>query len=189
MPRKKKSDIEREQASSMVKDWEKDNGGLDDNQRATLQRMIELNSNTAQQDIRRVDYYSGNQDKYEKNTQSIQVRNENTGNLVKKKKEIFALKKGEEEESLENVYQNLEFDKNNEDHRKPPERNPFLDQIKAANSISQSTSTDWMKQQEESSRTNRMMSTIDRIAKQPPQEGGFFDDLKFAAGKFGEMIK
>ena len=35
MPRKKKSDIEREQASSMVKDWEKDNGGLDDNQRAT----------------------------------------------------------------------------------------------------------------------------------------------------------
>ena len=30
----------------MVKDWEKDNGGLDDNQRATLQRMIELNSNT-----------------------------------------------------------------------------------------------------------------------------------------------
>ena len=46
MPRKKKSDIEREQASSMVKDWEKDNGGLDDNQRATLQRMIELNSNT-----------------------------------------------------------------------------------------------------------------------------------------------
>ena len=70
----------------MVKDWEKDNGGLDDNQRATAQRMIELNSNTAQQDIRRVDYYSGNQDKYEKNTQSIQVRNENTGNLVKKKR-------------------------------------------------------------------------------------------------------
>ena len=50
----------------MVKDWEKDNGGLDDNQRATPQRMIELNSNTAQQDVRRVDYYSGNQDKYEK---------------------------------------------------------------------------------------------------------------------------
>ncbi|AZJ21535.1 4'-phosphopantetheinyl transferase [Bacillus wiedmannii bv. thuringiensis] len=189
MPRKKKSDIEREQASSMVKDWEKDNGGLDDNQRATLQRMIELNSNTAQQDVRRVDYYSGNQDKYEKNTQSIQVRNENTGNLVKKKKEIFALKEGQEEEPLENVYQSLEFDKNNEDHRKPPERNPFLDQIKAANSISQSTSTDWMKQQEEASRTNRMMSTIDRIAKQPPQEGGFFDDLKFGAKKFGEMIK
>ena len=68
MPRKKKSDIEREQASSMVKDWEQDNGGLDDNQRATLQRMIELNSNTAQQDVRRVDYYSGNQDKYEKNS-------------------------------------------------------------------------------------------------------------------------
>ena len=44
----------------------KDNGGLDDNQRATPQRMIELNSNTAQQDIRRVDYYSGNQDKYER---------------------------------------------------------------------------------------------------------------------------
>uniref|UniRef100_UPI0018CC89C2 LPD38 domain-containing protein n=1 Tax=Bacillus thuringiensis TaxID=1428 RepID=UPI0018CC89C2 len=65
----------------------------------------------------------------------------------------------------------------------------FLDQIKAANSISQSTSTDWMKQQEEASRTNRMMSTIDRIAKQPPQEGGFFDDLKFSAKKFGEMIK
>ncbi|MEJ9127771.1 4'-phosphopantetheinyl transferase, partial [Bacillus cereus] len=87
-------------------------------------------------------------------------------------------------------YQNLAFDKNNEDHRKPPERNPFLDQIKAANSISQSTSTDWMKQQEEASRTNRMMSTIDRIAKKPPsQEGGFLDDLKFAAGKFGEMIK
>ena len=57
----------------MVKDWEKDNGGLDDNQRATPQRMIELNSNTAQQDVRRVDYYSGNQDKYEKNTQPIQV--------------------------------------------------------------------------------------------------------------------
>ncbi|CCW05445.1 LPD38 domain-containing protein [Bacillus sp. GeD10] len=189
MPRKKKSDIEREQASSMVNDWERANGGLDDNQRATLQRMIELNSNTAQQDIRRVDYYSGNQDKYEKNTQPIQVRNENTGNLVKKKKEIFALKEGQEEEPLENVYQSLEFDKNNEDHRKPPERNPFLDQIKAANSISQSTSTDWMKQQEEASRTNRMMSTIDRIAKQPPQEGGFFDDLKFGAKKFGEMIK
>ena len=51
--------------------------------------MIELNSNTAQQDIRRVDYYSGNQDKYEKNTQSIQVRNENTGNLVKKKKKFL----------------------------------------------------------------------------------------------------
>ncbi|MEI4618807.1 4'-phosphopantetheinyl transferase, partial [Bacillus cereus] len=147
------------------------------------------NSNTAQQDIRRVDYYSGNQDKYEKNTQSIQVRNENTGNLVKKKKEIFALKNGEEDEPVENVYQNLEFDKNNEDHRKPPERNPFLDQIKAANSISQSTSTDWMKQQEESSRTKRMMSTIDSISKKPPQEGGFLDDLKFAAGKFGEMIK
>jgi len=189
MPRKKKSDIEREQASSMVKDWEKDNGGLDDNQRATLQRMIELNSNTAQQDVRRVDYYSGNQDKYEKSTQPIQVRNENTGSLVKKKKEIFALRNGEEDEPVENVYQNLEFDKNNEDHRKPPERNPFLDQIKAANSISQSTSTDWMKQQEEASRTNRMMSTIDRIAKQPPQEGGFFDDLKFSAKKFGEMIK
>ena len=76
--------------------------------------MIELNSNTAQQDIRRVDYYSGNQDKYEKNTQSIQVRNENTGNLVKEK-EIFALKEGQEEEPLENVYQSLEFDKNNED--------------------------------------------------------------------------
>jgi len=189
MPRKKKSDIEREQASSMVKDREKDNGGLDDNQRATLQRMIELNSNTAQQDVRRVDYYSGNQDKYEKSTQPIQVRNENTGSLVKKKKEIFALRNGEEDEPVENVYQNLEFDKNNEDHRKPPERNPFLDQIKAANSISQSTSTDWMKQQEEASRTNRMMSTIDRIAKQPPQEGGFFDDLKFSAKKFGEMIK
>lgn len=187
MPRKKKSDIEREQASSMVKDWEKDNGGLDDNQRATLQRMIELHSNTAQQDVRRVDYYSGNQDKYEKNTQSIQVRNENTGNLVKKKKEIFALKEGQEEESLENVYQNLEFDKNNENHRKPPERNPYLDQIRASNRIS--PSTDWMKQQEEASRTNRMMSTIDRIAKQPPQEGGFFDDLKFSAKKFGEMIK
>ncbi|AEA14336.1 MULTISPECIES: LPD38 domain-containing protein [Bacillus] len=190
MPRKKKSDIEREQASSMVKDWEKDNGGLDDNQRATLQRMIELNSNTAQQDVRRVDYYSGNQDKYERSTQPIQVRNENTGSLVKKKKEIFALKNGEEDEPVENVYQNLEFDKNNEDHRKPPERNPFLDQIKAANSISQSISTDWMKQQEEASRTNRMMGTIDRIAKQsPPQEGGFFGDLKFAAQKFGEMIK
>ena len=108
----------------MVKDWEKDNGGLDDNQRATPQRMIELNSNTAQQDIRRVDYYSGNQDKYEKNTQSIQVRNENTGNLVKRKRN-FALKEGQEEEPLENVYQSLEFDKNNEDHRKPPERNPF----------------------------------------------------------------
>ncbi|MED2783185.1 4'-phosphopantetheinyl transferase, partial [Bacillus thuringiensis] len=187
MPRKKKSDIEREQASSMVNDWERANGGLDDNQRATLQRMIELNSNTAQQDVRRVDYYSGNQDKYEKNTQPIKVRNENTGNLVTKKKEIFALRNGEEDEPVENVYQNLEFDKNNEDHRKPPERNPFLDQIKAANSISQSTSTDWMKQQEEG--TNRMMSTIDRIAKQPPQEGGFFDDLKFGAKKFGEMIK
>ncbi|EJR01699.1 hypothetical protein II5_04496 [Bacillus cereus MSX-A1] len=189
MPRKKKSDIEREQASSMVKDWEKDNGGLNDNQRATLQRMIELKSNTAQQDVRRVDYYSGNEKKYERSTQPIQVRNDNTGSLVKKKKEIFALKNGEEDEPLENVYQNLEFDKNNEDHRKPPERNPFLDQIKAANSISQSTSTDWMKQQEEASRTNRMMSTIDRIAKQPPQEGGFFDDLKFSAKKFGEMIK
>ncbi|MDE4529445.1 4'-phosphopantetheinyl transferase, partial [Bacillus thuringiensis] len=190
MPRKKKSDIEKEQASSMVKDWEKDNGGLDDNQRATLQRMIELNSNTAQQDVRRVDYYSGNQDKYERSTQPIQVRNENTGSLVKKKKEIFALRNGEEDEPVENVYQNLEFDKNNEDHRKPPERNPFLDQIKAANSISQSISTDWMKQQEEASRTNRMMGTIDRIAKQsPPQEGGFFGDLKFAAQKFGEMIK
>ena len=48
----------------------------------------------------------------------------------------------------------------------------ILDQIKAANSISQSISTDWMKQQEEASRTNRMMGTIDRIAKQsPPQEG------------------
>ncbi|MEW4071350.1 4'-phosphopantetheinyl transferase, partial [Bacillus thuringiensis] len=190
MPCKKKSDIEREQASSMVKDWEKDNGGLDDNQRATLQRMIELKSNTAQQDVRRVDYYSGNEKKYERSTQPIQVRNENTGSLVKKKKEIFALKNGEEDEPVENVYQNLEFDKNNEDHRKPPERNPFLDQIKAAKSISQSTSTDWMKQQEEASRTNRMMSTIDRIAKQPPsQEGVFLDDLKFAAGKFGEMIK
>ncbi|MED2748963.1 4'-phosphopantetheinyl transferase [Bacillus thuringiensis] len=190
MPRKKKSAIEREQASSMVNDWEKDNGGLDDNQRATLQRMIELNSNTAQQDVRRVDYYSGNEKKYERSTQPIQVRNENTGSLVKKKKEVFALKEGQEEEPLENVYQNLAFDKNNEDHRKPPERNPFLDQIKAANSISQSTSTDWMKQQEEASRTNRMMSTIDRIAKKPPsQEGGFLDDLKFAAGKFGEMIK
>ncbi|MED1407603.1 4'-phosphopantetheinyl transferase, partial [Bacillus mycoides] len=134
--------------------------------------------------------YSGNQDKYERSTQSIQVRNENTGNLVKKKKEIFALKEGQEEEPLENVYQSLAFDKNNEDHRKPPERNPFLDQIKAANSISQSISTDWMKQQEEASRTNRMMGTIDRIAKQsPPQEGGFFGDLKFAAQKFGEMIK
>jgi len=85
------------------------------------------------------------------------------------------LKEEQEEEPLENVYQSLEFDKNNEDHRKPPERNPFLDQIKAANSISQSTSTDWMKQQEEASRTNRMMSTIDRIAKQPPQEGVFFE--------------
>ncbi|MED3357031.1 4'-phosphopantetheinyl transferase [Bacillus thuringiensis] len=189
MPRKKKSDIEREQAFSMVKDWEKDNGGLDDNQRAALQRMIELNSNTAQQDVRRVDYYSGNEKKYERSTQPIQVRNENTGSLVKKKKEIFALRNGEEDEPLENVYQNLAFDKNNEDHRKPPERNPFLDQIKAANSISQSTSTDWMKQQEEASRTNRMMSTIDRIAKQPPQEGGFFDDLKFGAKKLGEMIK
>ena len=32
-----------------------------------------------------------------------------------------------------------------------------------------------MKQQEEASRTNRMMGTIDRIAKQsPPQEGGFW---------------
>lgn len=38
MPRKKKSDIEREQASSMVNAWEKDNGGLDDNQCATPQR-------------------------------------------------------------------------------------------------------------------------------------------------------
>ena len=70
----------------MVKDWEKDNGGLDDNQRATAQRMIELNSNTAQQDVRRVDYYSGNQDKYEKIRNPSQVRNENTGNLVTKKK-------------------------------------------------------------------------------------------------------
>ncbi|MCQ6331753.1 hypothetical protein, partial [Bacillus cereus] len=58
------------------------------------------------------------------------------------------------------------------------------------NSISQSTSTDWMKQQEEASRTNRMMSTIDRITKKSsPQEGVFFDDLKFGAKKFGEMIK
>ena len=46
-----------------------------------------------------------------------------------------------------------------------------------------------MKQQEEASRTNRMMSTIDRIAKQPPPGRWFFDDLKFAAKKFGEMIK
>ena len=31
-----------------------------------------------------------------------------------------------------------------------------------------------MKQQEEASRTNRMMSTIDSISKKPPsQEGGF----------------
>ncbi|OUB10948.1 4'-phosphopantetheinyl transferase, partial [Bacillus thuringiensis serovar yunnanensis] len=197
MPRKKKSDIEREQASSMVNDWEKENGGLDDNQRATLQRMIELNSNTAQQDVRRVDYYSGNQDKYEKSIQPIQVRNENTGSLVKKKKEIFALKEGQEEEPLENVYQNLEFDKNNEDHRKPPERNPYLERIKASNSISQSTSTDWMKQKEEESSAKKMMSTLDLLSKQntsnsssaPKKEGGFFDDLKFAAQKFGEMMK
>ena len=74
------------------------------------------------------------------------------------------MKEGQEEEPLENVYQSLEFDKNNEDHRKPPEKS-ILDQIKAANSISQSTSTDWMKQQEEASRTNRMMSTIDSISK------------------------
>ncbi|HEQ3529542.1 TPA: 4'-phosphopantetheinyl transferase, partial [Bacillus cereus] len=156
------------------------------------------NSNTAQQDVRRVDYYSGNQDKYEKNTQSIQVRNENTGNFVKKKKEIFALRNGEEEEPVENVYQNNEFDKNNENHRKPPERNPFLDQIKAANSISQSTSTDWMKQQEEESSAKKMMSTLDLLSKQKNNqntsaasktEGGFFDDLKFAVGKLGEMIK
>ncbi|HDW3058489.1 TPA: 4'-phosphopantetheinyl transferase, partial [Bacillus cereus] len=196
MPRKKKSDIEREQASSMVKDWEKDNGGLDDNQRATLQRMIELHSNTAQQDVRRVDYYSGNQDKYEKNTQSIQVRNENTGNLVKKKKEIFALRNGEEEEPVENVYQNNEFDKNNEDHRKPPERNPYLDQIRVSNRIS--PSTDWMKQQEEESSAKKMMGTLDLLSKQKNNqntsaasktEGGFFDDLKFAVGKLGEMIK
>ncbi|PGC86832.1 LPD38 domain-containing protein, partial [Bacillus toyonensis] len=194
--RKKKSDIEREQASSMVKDWEKDNGGLDDNQRATLQRMIELHSNTAQQDVRRVDYYSGNQDKYEKNTQSIQVRNENTGNLVKKKKEIFALRNGEEEEPVENVYQNNEFDKNNEDHRKPPERNPYLDQIRVSNRIS--PSTDWMKRQEEESSAKKMMGTLDLLSKQKNNqntsaasktEGGFFDDLKFAVGKLGEMIK
>ena len=90
-------------------------------------------------------------------------RNENTGNLVTKK-EIFALRNGEEEEPVENVYQNNEFDKNNEDHRKPPERNPFLDQIKA-DSISQSTSTDWMKQQVEASRTNRMRNTLDLLSK------------------------
>ncbi|UYX53362.1 4'-phosphopantetheinyl transferase [Bacillus thuringiensis] len=198
MPRKKKSDIEREQASSMVNDWEKENGGLDDNQRATLQRMIELNSNTAQQDVRRVDYYSGNQDKYEKSTQPIKVRNENTGNLVTKKKEIFALQEGKEDETLENVYQNIEFDKNNEDHRKPPERNPYLDQIKALNRISQPTSTDWLKQQEEESSAKKMMGTLDLLSKQnnnsdtnpaPKKEGGFFDDLKFGLQKFGEMIK
>ena len=97
------------------------------------------------------------------------------------------MRNGEEDEPVENVYQNLEFDKNNEDHRNH-QRNPFLDQIKAANSISQSISTDWMKQQEEASRTNRMMGTIDRIKQSPPQEGGF-GDLKFAAQKFGEMIK
>ena len=76
------------------------------------------------------------------------------------------MRNGEEEEPVENVYQNNEFDKNNEDHRKPPERNPFLDQIKATNSISQSTSTDWMKQQVEASRTNRMRNTLDLLSKQ-----------------------
>ena len=46
-----------------------------------------------------------------------------------------------------------------------------------------------MKQQEEASRTNRMMSTIDSISKSHLLRKVVFDDLKFAAGKFGEMIK
>ena len=75
------------------------------------------------------------------------------------------MRNGEEEEPVENVYQNNEFDKNNEDHRKPPERNPFLSN-KSRNSISQSTSTDWMKQQVEASRTNRMRNTLDLLSKQ-----------------------
>ena len=103
------------------------------------------------------------------------------------------MRNGEEEEPVENVYQNNEFDKNNEDHRKPPERNPFLDRIKAANSISQSTSTDWMKQQEEASRTNRMRNTLtfclNKIRVAQLLQKGLFDELKFAVGKLGEMIK
>ena len=37
---------------------------------------------------------------------------------------------------------------------------------KSRNSISQSTSTDWMKQQVEASRTNRMRNTLDLLSKQ-----------------------
>ena len=83
------------------------------------------------------------------------------------------MKEGQEEEPLENVYQSLEFDKNNEDIESR-QREIHFRSNKSTNSISQSTSTDWMKQQEEASRTNRMMSTIDSISKKPPsQEGGF----------------
>lgn len=101
----------------------------------------------------------------------------------------------EEDETVENVYQNNEFDKNNEEHRKPPERNPYLDQIKVSNSISRSASTDWIKLQEEENSAKKMMGTLDFLSKQntsnsaSKQEGSFFDDLKFVAQKFGEMIK
>ena len=65
---------------------------------------------------------------------------------------------------------------------------------KSANSISQSTSTDWMKQQVEASRTNRMRNTLDLLSKQntsgsASKPEGAFDELKFAVGKLGEMIK
>ena len=46
------------------------------------------------------------------------------------------------------------------------QREIHFDQIKATNSISQSTSTDWMKQQVEASRTNRMRNTLDLLSKQ-----------------------
>lgn len=115
MAKRKQSDIEKDQARSQVSDWESQNGSLDDNQRATLQRMIELNSNTAEQDIRRSDYYNGGSYKYDKGTQDVKVRNDNSGRLVTKKKETFSLKDGSSEPSLYDIYHNNEFSKNNTD--------------------------------------------------------------------------
>ena len=51
-----------------------------------------------------------------------------------------------------------------------------------------------MKQQVEASRTNRMRNTLDLLSKQntsgsASKPEGAFDELKFAVGKLGEMIK
>ena len=51
-----------------------------------------------------------------------------------------------------------------------------------------------MKQQVEASRTNRMRNTLDLLSKQIRvaqllNQKGLFDELKFAVGKLGEMIK